>query len=186
MEALNVSEWAVLALLAERPRHGFAVAAELAPGTELGSAWTVRRQLVYRALDRLVELGWARPRREEPGAAGPPRRVLAATPTGRRRLRVWLDQPVEHLRDVRGELLVKLLLRRRLGLPLEPLVQAQRARLEPVLGALLGADVEPNDVTARWRRASAGAVDRFLTELDQRGVREAAASGAVRPGGGTG
>jgi DNA-binding PadR family transcriptional regulator len=162
---LNVGEWAVLALLVGRPRHGFAVAAELAPGTELGSVWTVRRQLVYRAVDHLVDLGWARLGREEPGVAGPPRRVVAASAIGRRHALAWLDEPVAHLRDVRGELLLKLLLRRRLGRPIEPLVYAQGERFAPVLASLLAADVEPGDVVGRWRRASAEAVSSFLAGL---------------------
>lgn len=164
---LNVSEWAVLGVLAERPRHGFAIAAELATGTELGSVWTVRRPLVYRALDHLDALRWARPARDEPGAGGPPRRVHTVTRTGRRRLDDWLDEPVAHLRDVRSELLLKLLLRERLGLPLEPLVAAQREAFAAVLGSLLhsGAGPEGGSITSRWRRASASAVERFLDDL---------------------
>lgn len=161
---LNVGEWAVLGVLVERPRHGFAVAAELAPGTELGSAWTVRRPLVYRAIDHLVAERWARAAREEPGAAGPRRTVVAPTAAGRRQLHAWLDQPVHHLRDVRGELLVKLLLRQRLGLDVAPLAAAQRRRFEPVLDGLRSA---PSDVVGRWRRASAVAVDGFLAELER-------------------
>ena len=89
-----MGEWAVLGVLVERPRHGFAVAAELAPGTELGSAWTVRRPLVYRAVEHLLELRLARLSKEEPGSAGPRRRVVAPTAAGQRRLRAWLDEPV--------------------------------------------------------------------------------------------
>jgi DNA-binding PadR family transcriptional regulator len=159
---LNLGEWAVLGVLVERPRHGFAVAAELAGGTELGSAWTVSRPLVYRAIDRLVDVRWARRAREEPGAAGPSRRVVVPTAAGRRRLLAWVDEPVEHLRDVRHELLVKLLLRQRLGLDPAPLAAAQRARFEPVLDALRAG---PEDVVGRWRRASATAVDGFLAEV---------------------
>ena len=161
---LNVGEWAVLGVLVERSRHGFAVAAELAPGTELGSAWTVRRPLVYRAIEHLVELGLVRPGREEPGDAGPRRRVMRPTAAGRRRLLAWLDEPVEHFRDVRGELLVKLLLRQRLGLDPATLATAQRQLFAPVLDALCAA---PEGVVGRWRRASAAAVDGFLAELER-------------------
>jgi ATP-dependent RNA helicase SUPV3L1/SUV3 len=83
----------------------------------------------------------------------------------RRRLAAWLDTPVAHLRDVRTELVLKLLLRRRLGLGVGPLVAAQRAAFAPLLDALLGADIDPDDVTGRWRQASAAAVDRFLAGL---------------------
>ena len=159
-----MGEWAVLGVLVERPRHGFAVAAELASGTELGSAWTVRRPLVYRAVEHLVDVGLVRYGREERGAAGPRRRIVTPTAAGRRHLRRWLDEPVAHLRDVRSELLVKLLLRQRLGLDVASLASAQRARFAPVLDAV-GAG--PDDVVGRWRRASAVAVDGFLAELER-------------------
>ncbi|HEY7824307.1 MAG TPA: PadR family transcriptional regulator, partial [Acidimicrobiia bacterium] len=52
---LSVTEYAVLGILAEAPSHGFAVAKELDANTEVGRILTVRRPLVYRALDRLVD-----------------------------------------------------------------------------------------------------------------------------------
>ena len=51
---LSPTEHAVLGVLAEAPTHGFAIAKDLAPGTSVGRVLTVRRPLVYRALDRLV------------------------------------------------------------------------------------------------------------------------------------
>ena len=53
---LSPTEHAVLGLLAEAPTHGFTIPKELAPGTSVGRVLTVRRPLVYRALDRLVAL----------------------------------------------------------------------------------------------------------------------------------
>ena len=109
--ALSLTDWVVLGVLAEEPRHGFAVAKELGRDAELGQLWTVRRPLVYRAIDHLLEIGFAEPRFVEPGDQGPHRTVIAATRVGRARLRRWLDEPVEHPRDVRATLLVKLALR---------------------------------------------------------------------------
>ena len=48
-------DWAVLALVAEGPTHGFAIARALAPGSDVGRVWAMRRPLVYRALDVLTE-----------------------------------------------------------------------------------------------------------------------------------
>ena len=45
---LSLTDWVVLGVLTEEPRHGFAVAKELARDAELGQLWTVRRPLVYR------------------------------------------------------------------------------------------------------------------------------------------
>ena len=70
---LSLTEWVVLAVLVEAPIHGFAIAKELRPDTDLGRILTVHRPLVYRALDRLVAAGLAEPHHTEPGAAGPTR-----------------------------------------------------------------------------------------------------------------
>jgi DNA-binding PadR family transcriptional regulator len=159
--SLSLNEWAVLACLAERPRHGYDIAVELDPSAELGAVWRVPRQLVYRALDRLAALGLAAPERQEPGEGGPPRQVYGATAAGRRRLDRWLAEPVSHLRDVRGELLLKLVVARRLGVDAGPLVAAQRAAFAVALAALA---VPPpgDDPVALWRHHSAAAVGAFL------------------------
>lgn len=150
--ALSLTDWVVLGLLVEEPQHGFAVAKELAPDAELGRLWTVRRPLVYRAIDHLLELSYAAPRVVEPGRQGPRRTVVGATPTGRASLRRWLDEPVEHPRDVRATLLVKLALRSRAGEPLAPLAQRQ-----------LDAFAEAHDALGR-RRSSATGVERLAIE----------------------
>jgi DNA-binding PadR family transcriptional regulator len=163
-ETLSLNEWAVLGCLVERPRHGYDIASELAPQAELGAVWRVSRQLVYRALDRLVALGLAEPRGAEPGDAGPPRQVLTATHAGRERVVGWVAEPVDHLREVRGALLLKLLVGRRLGVDPRPLVTAQRARFERPLAAL-AEPPPPGDAVALWRHHSAAAVGAFLDDL---------------------
>ena len=49
----------VLALVAHTPRHGWAIHEELAPKGDIGRAWTLSRQLVYRAIETLVDDGTA-------------------------------------------------------------------------------------------------------------------------------
>ncbi len=154
----------MLALLTESPRHGYDVASELRPGTEIGAVWRVSRPLVYRAVERLVDLGLAEARREEPGAGGPRRVVHAASRAGRTAVRRWLTTPVDHLRDVRSELLVKLVLARRLRVDTAPLVRAQRSAFAPALTAL-AARPDEADPVALWRHHSAASVAAFLTDL---------------------
>ena len=163
-EALSINEWAVLACLVERPRHGYDIAAELAPGTQLGDVWRVPRPVVYRALDRLAALSLVEPRHAEPGAGGPPRQVYGPTTAGRTRLARWVSEPVAHLREVRGPLLLKLVVGARLGVDPHPLVEAQRARFAGPLAALARRPVA-GDVAARWRHHSAAAVRAFLDDL---------------------
>ena len=85
---LSVTEFAVLGVLAEKPSHGFAIAKELEPTADLGRVFTVRRPLVYRALDRMADIGYVETATTEPGA-GPQRVVYRVTRAGRRRLRRW-------------------------------------------------------------------------------------------------
>jgi PadR family transcriptional regulator AphA len=162
--SLSLNEWAVLACLVERPRHGYEIARELDPEAEIGGVWRVPRQLVYRALDRLVALDLARPGSVEDGDGGPPRQVHAATARGRDRLRRWLAEPVAHLREVRSALLLKLVVAQRLGIDARPLVDAQRARFAATLDTLARAP-SAGDPVALWRHHSALAVRALLADL---------------------
>ena len=173
-----LAEAVCLALVAEEETHGWALARRLAPGAEVGRIWSVSRPLTYRAIDQLVVDGLVTRTGSQPGG-GRDRTILAATTTGRRQSRCWLDQPVAHLRDVRSELLVKLELRRRVGLALGPLLEAQQAAFGPVIeslgdagpggssvptppSAVLEQEAASTDVVDLWRRESAATVTRFL------------------------
>jgi PadR family transcriptional regulator AphA len=166
---LSTTEYAVLGILAEGRSHGFAISKHLDAGSEIGRVFTVRRPLVYRALDRLAEAGYAAPVSTERGDAGPQRVILRITARGRRRLHRWLAEPVEHVRDLRIEFLLKLtLLRRRSRSPIE-LIRAQRAALEPTLAAL--ESIDPDDPVELWRTYTAAAAAAYLEALEQLHVR---------------
>jgi PadR family transcriptional regulator AphA len=160
---LALNEWAVLAVVAERPRHGYDIAAELDRETEIGRAWRLGRPIVYRALDRLEEAGYIERRRTEAGDAAPPRTVYGATRRGRAALKRWLHEPVERLRDVRSALLLKLVLLDRLGMDRAPLVDAQQAAFDEVFAGY--ADPADDDLVARWRHHLAEATRAFLDDL---------------------
>lgn len=165
---LSLNEWAVLGLLVDQPRHGYDIAAALRPGTPVGDAWRLSRQLVYRALARIEALGLAQADHTEPSAAGPPRTVYAPTERGRSDLRAWLVTPVDHVRDVRNALLLKLVVTEQLGLDPGELVAAQRERFAALLGNLVEQRPDPpprSDVIALWRHHSAAAVASFLDAL---------------------
>ena len=164
---LSLTEWTVLGLIAEQPRHGFAVARELAPNGPLGRIWTVRRPLVYRAVDRLRGDGLVEPTRTEPGDQGPDRTVLRVTRRGRARLRRWLREPVAHPRDVRTELLVKLALLARADATLVPLARDQLDAFAPAFEALARrrATDPAERIVELWRFESSQAVMRLLETL---------------------
>jgi DNA-binding PadR family transcriptional regulator len=165
---LSPAAWASLALLTEQPAHGFAVARALAPGGEVGRVWSCSRPLVYRALGVLTEAGLVEERGSEPGDAGPRRRVLGATRSGRREVERWLRQPATHVRDLRSDLMLKLLFLSRRGEDASALLAEQQAALEPVVEGLEVAAGRADGfdrVLYLWRLESARAALRFVEDV---------------------
>lgn len=167
---LSLAEWIVLALIAEQPRHGFAVAALTAAQGELGRAWQVPRPIVYRAITALTELGLLAVEATEQGRRGPQRSVLAASPAGAAAVRTWLRTPAEHVREARSELLVKLALLDRRGFSRRPLVVAQRRVFAGIVTALTEQAEAEDDgfgrLLAAWRLENARAAVRFLDVVE--------------------
>jgi DNA-binding PadR family transcriptional regulator len=167
-DELTAGEWAVLALLAEGPTHGFAIARAMEPEGEVGRIWSVRRPLVYRAVDTLTAQELARPAGTVASRSGPARTILEATPNGKRALTRWLRQPVEHVRDARSLLMLKLLFLNRRGADPEPLLIAQRERFAKVAEGL-GTAVDEAEGFDRalllWRLESTTAAVRFVERM---------------------
>jgi PadR family transcriptional regulator AphA len=186
-EGLLVGEWACLGLLAEAPSHGFAVAKRLAPDGDVGRVWSLSRPLTYRAMGILSARGFIEAVGEEPGTAGGPRTIYAVTKAGRASLRRWLAEPVAHQRDVRSELLLKLVLCGIAGVEAAPLIAAQREAFAPMATTLAGeARRHPDDPVMLWRAESSRAVARFLDRVERAGrpaAGEAARLGPARPRG---
>jgi DNA-binding PadR family transcriptional regulator len=164
---LSLADWAVLGVVVEGPTHGWPIVREFAPDGPLGQVWTVTRPLVYRSLATLEAGNFVEPCGETRRGRGPVRAIVRATPKGRNALRRWLSTPVEHVRDVRNHLLVKLALLDRSGRPRDALVEAQLARLAPVFDAVRRLPHEGGfeGVLGRWRQEQALAVERFLRSL---------------------
>ena len=165
-DELLLGEWACLGLLYAGNSHGFALSVRLRPSGDVGRVWSLSRPLVYRSLEQLTARGFIRELGEEPGIAGGNRTVLAATRTGRHRVRTWLTQPVEHLRDLRSELLLKLVIAQICGVDPMPLVLAQRAQVVRIRDALAPVDGDADlDVVRLWRHEASCAALRFLDEV---------------------
>jgi PadR family transcriptional regulator AphA len=165
---MTPSEWAVLALLAEGPTHGFAIARAMAEDGEIGRVWSLRRPRVYYAIEALIRQGLVRPARTVASPSGPHRTVLRITPSGRRALAGWLGAPVEHVRDARSLLLLKLLFLDRRGTDPRPLLTAQREqfnriaeRLETAVNETRGFD----QTLLRWRLETVTAALRFIETI---------------------
>jgi len=165
--SLSLAEWAVLALISEHPTHGFAIAQLTAPSGDLGRIWHIPKPVIYRAIGRLEEAGLVAPQTVEPGR-GPQRTIYAATPPGRKAAAAWLDTPVEHIRDVRSQLLIKLALLDRAGTDPTGLLQRQKIILQPIASAISAERPQRQGFDATllaWRRASAAAALNFLDDV---------------------
>ncbi len=169
-EELATGEWAVLALVAEGPIHGFAAARALAPGGEVGRVWAMRRPLVYRTLDILEGLQLTHVAGTEPSESGPQRTLIEATAAGGERVAGWLELPVEHVRDARSELMLKLLFLDRAGRDPGALLVAQHERLSAQAAELetaLAAAEGFARTLALWRLESTRAAIRFVSAVDR-------------------
>ena len=161
---MSLPEWLVLTLLCQQPTHGFAVAQLTAAGGDIGRVWQIPKAVVYRAIGRLLDAGLIAPEGTEPGL-GPQRTVYAATADGRAAADRWLYAPVEHVREIRSELLLKLALLDRAGEDPTPLLQGQRTVLEPIAEAIesrRARSVGFDATLLAWRRATAVAALDFL------------------------
>jgi DNA-binding PadR family transcriptional regulator len=162
--SMSLPEWLVLAVLSQQPMHGFAVAQLTAAGGDLGRVWRIPKAVIYRAIGRLVEAGLAVPEGTQQGL-GPQRTVFAATPAGREAAQRWLHTPVEHIRDMRSQLLLKLALLDRAGDDPGDLLRRQREVLEPIARAIEARHPQDGGFDATllaWRRATAVAALEFL------------------------
>jgi PadR family transcriptional regulator AphA len=162
---LAPGEWAVLALLCERPAHGWALAGQLSPNGELGSIWSLSRPLVYRSLEILEGRRLIAPAGSEPGARGPNRTIFRATAAGHEAVGGWLSEPVEHIRDGRSLLLLKLVFAQRNCIDPRPMLHAQRLAIEEAIGSLeerTDGSAGTEAILLRFRLESSRAVERFI------------------------
>jgi PadR family transcriptional regulator AphA len=166
-EQLLLGEWACLGILYPAPTHGFAIAARLKPGGDIGRVWSLSRPLTYRSLDQLTSRGYIHAVAEEPGIAGGNRTILAATRSGRAQLRKWLSTPVAHLRDLRSELLLKLIVADLCDIDVTNMLDEQYEHIDQLARALEAQIDDDNavDVVALWRRELSQAALRFLDQV---------------------
>jgi PadR family transcriptional regulator AphA len=160
-----LGEWACLGVLYDRPSHGWAIVKQLRPDGDIGRIWHLSRPLTYRAVDQLTGRGWVHTVGEESGNAGPNRTVLAVTRSGRARFRSWVRTPVPHLRDLRSELLLKLVFADRYHIDVDEMLDRQRVLVDEHVRILAGTRVDDRDVVALWRTEAALAARRFLEQI---------------------
>lgn len=126
MRLWEPGEYAVLGLLYEQPRHGYALAREFAPGTELRQVVRLEISQLYATLKKLELLGLiavaessaseaagdattgAARTDKRAGLRRSERRIYTTTSAGRVEFETWLAKPVQRPRDLRLTFLLKL------------------------------------------------------------------------------
>ena len=141
-------KYLLLALLAERPRHGY----ELRRAFEdvLGGTWLLNIGQIYVALGRLEEDGLIEARVVEQELL-PDRKVWSLTEIGRKELLRWTEEPAGEAIRIRDEHFFKVIARAIAGDDIGDLVWQQRESVVRAMAEL-----------GRLRRESSGATALLL------------------------
>ncbi|MGO9569100.1 MAG: PadR family transcriptional regulator [Desulfomonilaceae bacterium] len=101
----NPAEYPVLGILSLGEAHGYDICLRLRKG--IGSIWRLGKSQVYALLGRLEREGLVA--HERVGQENlPARNIFSITPMGEEVFRKWVITPINHVRDMRLELLTKL------------------------------------------------------------------------------
>lgn len=155
----------VLALLCERPMHGYEVAQMLKSDAALRAIWRIEISEVYFLLRKLLKWGFIEEQAEERGA-GPRRVIYAPTPAGRASLEGWLVTPERYPRNLRTALLARIYLALRSDPALAvQVIEAQRQLLAEWLDHERGRTYD-DEVVGLVHRFRASQVEAMLVALD--------------------
>jgi len=113
-EPLTPVQYAMLGLLRAHAAHGYELQRSFAAGSDLGGVVHVEQASLYGALKDLAGRGLIEGAEAREGLR-PPRTVYSLSPRGERVLDAWMRTPVERLRQVRLDFLLKVYFARRRG-----------------------------------------------------------------------
>lgn len=108
------TEYALLGLLLDGPKHGYELARRFAPETALGEICHLEMSMLYALLKKQEKVEHIEAELESQGAR-PPKRIFHLTPLGRAAFMEWVRTPVGRSREIRLDFLVKLYFARLLG-----------------------------------------------------------------------
>ncbi len=148
--------FAILGLLAQRPRHGYELRAAFEALVGGEENWDVKPAQIYTTLARLEESGLVTEEAVEQ-ERGPEKRIYALTPAGRAELDTWFATGVEseHQRD---EFFIKLMLSLAVdGANPRKVIRTQRALLYQKL----------HDVTAQGQQTNPKTELAYMLLLDK-------------------
>lgn len=145
--ALTPAQYAVLGLLQDTPAHGYQLQRSFMPDGDLGAVLPLEQASLYGALKDLAGHGLIQGVEARDGLR-PPKTVYQLTAAGEHHLNGWLKRPVERLRQVRLDFLLKIYFTRTRGRrAVRSLVDAQVAACHEYLSQLeaRAAETAPDD-----------------------------------------
>lgn len=101
------TEYALLGLLLDGPKHGYDLARRFAPETALGEICRLEMSMLYALLKKQEKMGNIEAELESQGPR-PPKRIFHLTADGRASFMEWVRTPVSRLRDIGRDFLIKL------------------------------------------------------------------------------
>jgi len=107
-------EHVLLALLDQKPMHGYELYQELCALKGISLVWNISQASLYAILDKLEAKGYLSSQLVQ-GETYPPRKYFRLTGTGKETLQVWIKTPVRRARALRQEFLAKLIVAHRYG-----------------------------------------------------------------------
>ncbi len=157
----------VLALLCERPMHGYELAQLVKSDAALRAIWRIELSEVYFLLRKLLKLGFIVEHAGEDGETRSRRVLYTPTPHGRAALEAWLATPEKYPRNLRTALLARIYLamRRDPTLALQ-LIDAQKEQLAGWL-ARERERVYADDLVALIHRFRTAQVEAAIVALDE-------------------
>ncbi|MDM8520464.1 PadR family transcriptional regulator [Anaerolineales bacterium HSG6] len=100
-------EYALLGFLRERPMHGYEIHQKMMQPTGLSLVWHLKQSQLYALLGKMERWGYLSKKTEQ-RPSHPPRKVFELTALGQEQFLNWLENPVEHARELRIDFLAKL------------------------------------------------------------------------------
>lgn len=166
-------EYIVLGLLAIRPMYAYEMSRHF-EAEGLAEVLPIEQSMLYTYVRNVEERGLVVVREEERVGKRPPRKIFALTAEGLGVIRNWLAQPVERMREVRIEFLLKMYFLHELDAEGERYLLRQQIdvcdayqarlamRLEDAAGferLVLRSKVSAAESTGRWLREYAWELD---------------------------
>lgn len=167
MQADWPTENIVLALLCERPMHGYELSKTVKNDLGLRAIWRIERSEIYFLLGKLLKQGFiveVEPAEEK--GTRPARVIYAPTALGEAALEDWLTSPEKYPRNLRTAMLARiyLALRRDPALAVQ-VVDAQKELLLNWLECERNRGIE-NEIVAMVHRFRAAQVEATVIALD--------------------